>query len=640
MPVISKVGRSSPGIRLILILMYALLLVGSATMIGPFLMMLAGSISSEADISDYRIVPKFLSNDTALLARYLNDKYYGELVTVKDLYRYELSRIDVRTGTVAEMVRALGLREKLADPVQRRLVAEYGEFLSRHIPVELYQAGFNLRGGLIGPVNQWYQECLKKRFSTITEMNRAYGEQTPYWAEVIAPLERIAFRDWSPVYHQRYRDYLEFKKTMPAWQRQPFEGARKWVEQLRLVSDGNIQKLNKILGTNHEDYYQIPLPLTAPDDPVLLGIWEDFVRRKWPLRLIQVNVDGLREYRSFIQERRKTIEKVNAAYKTRYAGFDDIPWPEGELFEGVRQSDFIDFLKGTQRESVKLSMKNVTLRTASAEFRKWLLTRHGGNLEGINAALGARFSVLEDILIPQPLWEWNEMVSARGHWRWEFVKANYFEVGSFILTKGRALINTVVFIAISIAVTLTVNPLCAYALSRFNLSYAYKVLLFLLATMAFPGEVTMIPNFLLLRDLGMLNTFYALILPGMASGFSIFLLKGFFDTLPKELYEAAQLDGAGELRMFYQITVPLCRPVFAYIALITFTGAYGAFLFALTVCQDPAMWTIMVWLYDLNTSAPEHIKVAALVLAMLPTLLVFVTCQRVIMRGIVLPQMQ
>src|SRR5207244_319545 len=145
--------------------------------------------------------------------------------------------------------------------------------------------------------------------------------------------------------------------------------------------------------------------------------------------------------------------------------------------------------------------------------------------------------------------------------------------------------------------------------------------------------------FLLLRDLGMLNTFSALILPGMASGFSIFLLKGFFDTLPKELYEAAELDGAGEVRMFLQITMPLCTPVLAFTALGAFTAAYGAFLFALTVCQDPGMWTIMVWLYDLNSSAPEHIKVAGLVVAMIPTLLVFVTCQRVIMRGIVLPQM-
>jgi len=577
-----------------------------------------------------------------LLARYLNDKYYDDLVPVKELYRYELSRIDVRTGTVAEMVEKLGLPEKLSDPVQRRLVAEYDEFLSRHLSPNLYQTAFipSLKGSLIGPMNKRYQGWLRKRFGSLSQVNRAYGEQYGYWAEIIVPLERIGYRDWSPIYHQRYRDFLEFKKTLPAWLRQPFEGTRKWVEHLRFATDGDIEKLNRMLGSHYEDFYQVPMPLTAPDHPVLLKWWEDFVRRKWPLRLIQANEDGLREYRAFIQTRRKSIERVNQSYGASYASFAEIPWPQGELFEGMRQSDFIDFLKGDHPNLPRMSMKNARLLNASVEFRKWLLDRHGGTLEGVNAALGAQFSDPGEILIPQPLWEWNELISHRGHWRWEFVKSNYFEVASFILTKGRALMNTVIFIALSIVITLTVNPLCAYALSRFNLSYAHKVLLFLLATMAFPGEVTLIPNFLLLRDLGMLNTFYALLLPGMASGFSIFILKGFFDTLPKELYEAAQLDGAGELRIFYQITVPLCKPVFAYIALITFTGAYGAFLFALTVCQDPAMWTIMVWLYDLNATSPEHIRVAALVLAMLPTLLVFVTCQRVIMRGIVLPQMQ
>ena len=97
---------------------------------------------------------------------------------------------------------------------------------------------------------------------------------------------------------------------------------------------------------------------------------------------------------------------------------------------------------------------------------------------------------------------------------------------------------------------MTVNPLAAYALSRYRLSYTPKVLIFMLATMAFPAEVAMIPNFLLIKQLGLLNTFAALILPGLASGYFIFLLKGFFDSLPAELYEAASIDGASELRMF------------------------------------------------------------------------------------------
>ena len=639
MPVISKVGRNSTGVKVTLTLMYLFLVCGSVTMIGPFLMMLSSSIGSEADISDYRIVPRFLSDDDALFARFLNDKYNGNLWAIKDLYRYELSRIDVRTGTVTEMVRNLRLRDQVAAPEQQKFIAEYGEFLEKGIPSELYYPGYVLRGGLIGPSNKLYQEWLKAKFGSIEAMNRAYSEQYAYWAELIAPGELIYARDWAPLYNQRYRDFLEFKKNLPAWQRVPYDGTRKWVDHLKILTDANIDKLNAMLGTHYTDFYQVPMPLTAPTDPKVLKLWNEFVRRKWPLRLIEVNENGVREYHTFLQARRKTIDQVNEAYGTNYTNFDQVPWPHDELFDGMRQNDFLDFLKNESASQPQLSLKNVTLRTTGVEFRKWLLARHGGTLDGINSALGTKFASLDSIAIPQATWEWTTIQSNPRHWRWEYVKANYFEVMSFIFTKGRALSNTLIFIVLSIVVTLTVNPLCAYALSRFNLSYSYKVLLFLLATMAFPGEVTLIPNFLLLRDFGLLNTFGALVLPGMASGFSIFILKGFFDTLPKELYEAAQLDGAGELRMFYQITVPLCQPVFAYTALITFTGAYGAFLFALTVCQDPNMWTIMVWLYDLQTSVPEHIKVAALVVAMIPTLLVFVSCQRVIMRGIVLPQM-
>ncbi|MCS7047902.1 MAG: carbohydrate ABC transporter permease [Verrucomicrobiae bacterium] len=625
--------------RVTLALMYLLLVTGSITMIGPFLLMLAGSISNEADVSDYRIVPKFLYDDTALFARFLNDKYYNDLSALKDLYRYELSRVDVRTGTVAEMARQLRLREQATDPAMQRLVAAYGEFLAYGISTDCYQAGFLSRGGLVGPVNRGFQAWLQTEFASLTDLNRAIDQSFDYWAEVSVPVELISSRDWAPVYHSRYRLYLRYKPLLPVWQRVPFEGTRKWIDHLRFVADGNIARLNERLGTQYRDFSDISLPPSLPNHPLLAELWEDFVRRKWPLRLLEINEGGLQEYRSYLKARRGSIAQLNATYGTNYRSFDEVPWPTGEMLEGIRQSDLLDFLRDARADLPRLSIRNVTLRNATVEFRRWLLREYGGSLEEINRRLGTQFGRLDDIVIPHAVWEWKEVTDNPGAWRWYFIRTNYVEVFSFIFTKGRALINTVIYILLAIVITLTVNPLCAYALSRFNLSYAYKVLLFLLATMAFPAEVTMIPNFLLLRDLGLLNTFAALVLPGMANGFSIFILKGFFDTLPRELYEAGQLDGASELRMFYQITVPLCKPVFAYIALITFTAAYGAFLFALTVCQDPNMWTLMVWLYDLNATAPEHIRVAALVVAMIPTLLVFVSCQRVIMRGIVLPQM-
>jgi multiple sugar transport system permease protein len=199
-------------------------------------------------------------------------------------------------------------------------------------------------------------------------------------------------------------------------------------------------------------------------------------------------------------------------------------------------------------------------------------------------------------------------------------------------------------VALTILFTLTVNPLCAYALSRFRLRGTQAILIYLLATMSFPPEVTMIPSFLLLRDLGMMNTFWALVLPGAANGFSIFLLKGFFDSLPPELYEAAEIEGAGELRIFLTITMPLSKPILAYIALGAFLFSYGSFLWPILVCQDPKMWTLMPWLYQFQMNptyaSQPHLIMAGLLIASIPTLMVFLVCQRVIMRGIIVPTMK
>jgi multiple sugar transport system permease protein len=151
----------------------------------------------------------------------------------------------------------------------------------------------------------------------------------------------------------------------------------------------------------------------------------------------------------------------------------------------------------------------------------------------------------------------------------------------------------------------------------------------------------MIPGFLLIRDLGLLNTMFALILPGLANGYSIFLLKGFFDSIPRELYEAADVDGANEFIKFYHITFPMSKPILAVIALGAFNAAYGGFMWAFLTCQDKNMWTIMVWLYDFQSrSNNQGMIMAALVLASLPTLLVFIFCQNIIMRGIVVPTMK
>lgn len=219
----------------------------------------------------------------------------------------------------------------------------------------------------------------------------------------------------------------------------------------------------------------------------------------------------------------------------------------------------------------------------------------------------------------------------------EFSTRNYLYVLDYIFLHGKSLWNTVIFCFLAVALQLIVNTFAAYALSRYPIKASGKILLFLLATMAFPAEVTMIPAFLLVKDLGMLNTFAALVLPTAASGYMIFILKGFFDSLPHELFESGQMDGAKERTLLTKIALPLSKPVLGYVALLAFMGAYSAFMYAFLVAQNQQMWTLMVWIYQLQNMAPKAVIMAALTLAAAPTILVFLLAQKAITSGIVLP---
>ena len=229
-------------------------------------------------------------------------------------------------------------------------------------------------------------------------------------------------------------------------------------------------------------------------------------------------------------------------------------------------------------------------------------------------------------------------------WRdfFESALSNYRLVGEFLFIRGRAFVNTLLLVVLSVLASLTVNPLAAYALSRFRMKSTEKIILFMLATMAFPAAVTAIPGFLLIRSLGLLNTFAALVLPGMASGMSIFVLKGFFDALPRELYEAAAIDGAGEWTVFRRITLPMTTPILAVNALNSFIHAYSSWEWAFLVCQKESHWTLAVWMYQMSQTFAHQpwCVMAGFVIVSIPTAAVFLLCQRVILRGIVLPSMK
>lgn len=149
--------------------------------------------------------------------------------------------------------------------------------------------------------------------------------------------------------------------------------------------------------------------------------------------------------------------------------------------------------------------------------------------------------------------------------------------------------------------------------------------------------VSMIPQFLIIKKLGLLNTFIALVMPLTINGMLIFLLKGFFDSIPQDLYDAAVIDGASEVRIFWQITMSLSKPILAVVALQTFTLAWRTFLYPLIVCPDEKMHVLAVWLQQFQLNAPGTAVFASIIIASIPSLLIFLFAQRIIMRGIAVP---
>ena len=258
-------------------------------------------------------------------------------------------------------------------------------------------------------------------------------------------------------------------------------------------------------------------------------------------------------------------------------------------------------------------------------------------IDQVNRRLGTDYKSFDAVWMPQSHLHYAYFLRNRNLLKKEFTVRNYIAVLDYIALHGRGVVNTAVYCVLAILCALIVNPLAAYAISRYRLPSSYKILLFLLCTMAFPPMITSIPNFLMLRKLGLLNTFAALILPAMANGYSIFLLKGFFDSQPRELYESAQLDGAGEWTLFWHIAMSLSKPILAVVALQAFTIAYSNFMFAFIVCQDDRMWTLMVWLYQLHLHSGQAVMYASLIIAAVPTFFIFIFCQKIIMRGIVVP---
>jgi multiple sugar transport system permease protein len=657
MPIISTIGRKQPKMRFVLGLIYTVLTLGAVTMVYPFIVMISTSFTSEVDKDEFRPVPQYFYDDAWLFKKYSESKYN------EDLPKYNIN-FSNDLATFKDL--------KAPEHPNRQQVDEWLAF-KKTLPMTARMLGTaaNL-SRMTSEMTGRYRAYLQQRYGSLEGVNEAYRETNAIWEDVLMPLEDWSNRSYQPTFTRKYREFLEFKGRQPDRYFWSVSGDGLFQDWLRLRYGAKVEDLNKAWGTQFHSRFDVHLEKRRPrtGSARYREDWETFVRRELPAQFVALDPAAEPLFREYLREKYRDAALLSQRYQAQFASFDAVKLPNPAPIAGIPFADWLEFVER------RAPVEAISLRTPEVLYREHL-ANHYGTLaamnrayggekqvfrrsgvqaggteltayasssapvsEGLNARTPEHLNASADWLSVSPPYlaaDWSEMRQDKGAVKREFMARNYREVLNYIVLHGPALWNTFVLCAGLLLVTLVVNPLCAYALSRFNLPSTYKILLFLLATMAFPAEVSAIPNFLLLKQLHLLNTYWALILPAMANGYSIFLLKGFFDSLPKELYEAGQMDGASEPLMFTRITLPMSKPVLAVISLGTFTAAYGSFLWAFLVCQDPKKWTLMVWLSQMQAWAPMFVIFAALVLAAIPTLLVFIFCQNIIMRGIIIP---
>jgi multiple sugar transport system permease protein len=213
--------------------------------------------------------------------------------------------------------------------------------------------------------------------------------------------------------------------------------------------------------------------------------------------------------------------------------------------------------------------------------------------------------------------------------------ANYAEAVT-LQPFGRYFLNTMIVAAASVTGQLLFCSMAAYAFARLRFPGRDRIFVLYLATMMIPSIVTVIPAFLMISKFGWMNTYWALATPTVSSVWGIFLLRQFFQSIPRDLEDAARVDGASELAIFWRIILPLSKPALSTLAIFAFMGSWKDFLWPLIVTNRTDMRTVEVGIATFSslyqTDWPH--QMAAAVVVMAPIILVFFAAQKYFVKGV------
>jgi len=201
---------------------------------------------------------------------------------------------------------------------------------------------------------------------------------------------------------------------------------------------------------------------------------------------------------------------------------------------------------------------------------------------------------------------------------------------------SRYFLNSLFVATLGTMLSLAFNATAGYAFAKLRFKGRDRIFQALVAALVIPGQVTMLPLFLMLKEIGLINSFAGVLVPVATSIFGIFLVRQYALSIPDEMLEAARVDGAGEGRIFLQIVVPVLTPILITLALFTFLATWNDFMWPLIVLTDQDNYTLPVALAALSR---EHVQdnelmMAGSVLTILPVLLLFLVLQRYYLQGL------
>jgi len=206
------------------------------------------------------------------------------------------------------------------------------------------------------------------------------------------------------------------------------------------------------------------------------------------------------------------------------------------------------------------------------------------------------------------------------------------------LKLARSFMNSTIVAVVTTLASVMINGMAGYAFAKLRFSARERLFRVLLAGLVIPAQVGMLPLFLLLKSMGLVNTLIGVMIPGLASIYGVFLIRQYAVALPDELLDAARIDGAGEFRIFWSIVLPLIRPILVTFAAFNFLAMWNDFLWPLIVFSNDAKFTLPVALANL---VGEHVQdtelmMAGSVLTVLPVVILFLALQRLYTQGVMM----